>query len=162
MATGRLSQDVLSLNAAPHGWLLPRVCAAVHHGGAGVTGAALRAGLPSVVVPIFGDQPFWGQRLFDLGAGAQPIPAARLTSGALTDALRRTAEPDMRRRANELARLIGQEDGVARAVEVIDRHLGRRPRHAGSAEAGSEAHESPARRVWLSSAGAREASERHM
>ena len=124
LATGRLSDDVLSVDAVPHDWLFPQVCAAVHHGGAGVTGAALRAGLPSVVVPIFADQPFWGKRVFALGAGPRPIPAKRLTEAALAAAIRATAEGEMRRRAAALGEQIRGEDGVARGVEVIGRHLG--------------------------------------
>jgi sterol 3beta-glucosyltransferase len=131
LETGRLSEVVLSVPAAPHGWLFERVSAAVHHGGAGVTGAVLRAGLPSVVVPIFGDQPFWGQRIFDSGVAARPIPAKRLTAEALADAIRQTKDPEMRHRAKELGQRIRREDGVARAVDVITRHLGQRaPRTA--------------------------------
>jgi UDP:flavonoid glycosyltransferase YjiC (YdhE family) len=124
LATGRLSDDVLSVDSVPHNWLLPQVCAAVHHGGAGVTGATLRAGLPSVVVPIFGDQPFWGQRVHDLGAGPRPIPARRLREEGLADALRLALAADVRRRAAALGERIRAEDGVARGVEVVQRHLG--------------------------------------
>ena len=124
LATGRLTDDVLSIDSVPHGWLFPRVCAAVHHGGAGVTGAALRAGLPSVVVPIFADQPFWGRRVFEIGAGPRPIPAKRLTDDALASAIRLTASPEMRRRAVALGEQIRREDGVARAVEAIHEHVG--------------------------------------
>ncbi len=123
LATGRLSDDVLSLPAAPHGWLFQRVSAAVHHGGAGVTGAALRAGLPSVVVPIFGDQPFWGRRVFDLGTGPRPIPARHLTAAALAEAIGQTAGSGMRGRAAELGARIRAEDGIARAVHAIERRL---------------------------------------
>jgi len=124
LPVGRLSEEVLSLDSVPHGWLFPRVHAVVHHGGAGVTGAALRAGLPSVVVPVFADQPFWGQRVFDLGAGPRPIPAKRLTEDVLASALRLTDSEEMRRRAAALGEQIRRENGVARAVETIDRHLG--------------------------------------
>jgi UDP:flavonoid glycosyltransferase YjiC (YdhE family) len=123
LATGRLADDILSIDSVPHDWLLPQVSAAVHHGGAGVTGAVLRAGLPSVVVPIFGDQPFWAKRVFALGAGPRPIPARRLTDGALASAIRTTADADMRRRAAALGAKIRAEDGVACGVEVIQRHL---------------------------------------
>ena len=51
LATGRLSDEVLSLEFVPHGWLFSQGCAVVHHGGAGVTGVALRAGLPSQTPP---------------------------------------------------------------------------------------------------------------
>jgi UDP:flavonoid glycosyltransferase YjiC (YdhE family) len=123
LATGRLSDEVFSLDSVPHSWLLPQVCAAVHHGGAGVTGAVLRAGLPSVVVPIFADQPFWGSRLFELGVGPRPIPAQRLNENDLTSAIHATADCEMRGRAAVLGRRIREEDGVARAVEVIHNHL---------------------------------------
>jgi sterol 3beta-glucosyltransferase len=127
LATGRLTDDVLSIDSVPHGWLFPQVCAAVHHGGAGVTGAALRAGLPSIVVPIFADQPFWGRRVFELGAGPRPIPAKRLTADALASAIRLTASREMRRRATALGEQIRKEDGVARAVEAVHGHVGVMP-----------------------------------
>ena len=124
LRTGRLTGDVLSIDSVPHSWLLPQACAAVHHGGAGVTGAALRAGLPSVVVPLFGDQPFWAQRVFNLGAGPRPIPARRLSMGSLATAIcRATADETLRHRAACIGRQIRAEDGVARAVEAIQSYL---------------------------------------
>jgi len=123
LATGRLADDVLSVDSVPHNWLFPQTCAAVHHGGAGVTGAALRAGLPSIVVPVFADQPFWAQRVFQLGAGPRPIPAKQLTEDALTSAIRLTASKEMRGRARALGEQIRGEDGVARAVEAIRDHI---------------------------------------
>ena len=124
LRTGPLTDDVLSIDSVPHGWLFPQACAAVHHGGAGVTGAALRAGLPSVVVPLFGDQPFWAKRVFTLGAGPRPIPARRLSVEALADAIRRvTVDENLRDRAACIGRQIRAEDGVARAVEAIQSYL---------------------------------------
>jgi sterol 3beta-glucosyltransferase len=125
LATGRLSPDVLSVDSVPHSWLFPRVRAAVHHGGAGVTGAALRAGLPSVVVPVFADQPFWGSRVFELGAGPRPIPARRLTADNLASAIRATTGQEIERRAAALGEQIRRENGLDRAVELIDQFLGR-------------------------------------
>jgi sterol 3beta-glucosyltransferase len=125
LATGRLSDDVLSIDFVPHNWLFPRVCAAIHHGGAGVVGAALRAGLPSVVVPVFADQPFWGQRVFELGAGPRPIPARRLSMEALVHAIQgAVGDEDMRRRAAGIGRQIRSEDGVARAVDAFHEYVG--------------------------------------
>ena len=94
------------MDSVPHEWLFARVCAAVHHGGAGVTGAALRAGLPSVVVPVFADQPFWGKRVAQLGAGPAPIPAGKLTEDKLAAAIRMTGGGGMRRRAAALGERI--------------------------------------------------------
>ncbi len=123
LKTGRLTSNVLSLDTVPHGWLFSRVCAVVHHGGAGVTGAALRAGLPSVVVPIFADQPFWGSRVYDLGAGPRPIPAKRLTEENLAKAIQAVLGRPMRERATALGASIRKEDGVPTAVEIISRYL---------------------------------------
>ncbi|HEV3215438.1 MAG TPA: glycosyltransferase [Vicinamibacterales bacterium] len=123
LRTGRLTDDVLSIDSVPHSWLFPQVSAAVHHGGAGVTGAALRADLPSVVVPVFGDQPFWGRQVFQLGAGSCPIPVKQLTADNLADAIRRTADREMRRRAAALGAKIRKENGVARAIEAIQDYL---------------------------------------
>jgi sterol 3beta-glucosyltransferase len=50
---------IFPLDAVPHDWLFPQLTAAVHHGGAGTTAAAMRAGIPTMVVPFFGDQFFW-------------------------------------------------------------------------------------------------------
>ncbi|MEO7272332.1 MAG: glycosyltransferase [Vicinamibacterales bacterium] len=124
LPTGRLTDDVLSVDSVPHGWLFPRVAAAVHHGGAGVTGAALRAGLPSVVVPVFADQPFWGRRVFELGVGPRPIPARQLSSDALAHALGEVTRDDrMRARAAGIGARIRSEDGIARAVETFDQYV---------------------------------------
>jgi UDP:flavonoid glycosyltransferase YjiC (YdhE family) len=124
LSQGRLSEEVLSVDAAPHDWLFPRVRAAVHQAGAGVAGAALRAGLPSVVVPVFADQPFWAQRIFALGAGPRPIPARRLSVSTLSEAIRCVvADERIRRRAGELGAQIRAEDGVRRAVEAFQEHV---------------------------------------
>lgn len=123
LATGILSDQILGIDSVPHNWLFPQVCAAVHHGGAGVTGAALRAGLPSVVVPIFADQPFWAGRLFERGVAARPIPAQQLTEESLTNAILATADNDMRRRAAAVGEQVRAERGVEGAVEAVDDHI---------------------------------------
>ncbi len=83
-----LPPTVLRLDEAPHDWLLLRAAAIVHHGGAGTTAAALRAGIPAVTVPYFGDQAFWGRRAHALGVAPAPLKRSRLTSGRLVRALR--------------------------------------------------------------------------
>lgn len=64
-----LPPEILQIQAAPHDWLFSQVDAAVHHGGAGTTGASLRAGVPTIVKPYFGDQYFFGGRVEALGVG---------------------------------------------------------------------------------------------
>ncbi|MBI5543749.1 MAG: glycosyltransferase family 1 protein [Deltaproteobacteria bacterium] len=116
------NDDVFCADALPHDWLFPRVAAAVHHGGAGTTGAALRAGVPAIVVPFTMDQPFWASRVAALGAGPAPISRRWLTEASLAAALR-TAVCDeaMRKRAAELSEKIRSEDGPAAAAECFGR-----------------------------------------
>jgi sterol 3beta-glucosyltransferase len=116
-----LPDSVYMADSLPHAWLFPRVAAAVHHGGAGTTAASLRAGVPTLVTPFFGDQPFWGQRAADLGAGPRPIPRNQLTVERLARAIEIAVnDPAMRRRAADLGVRIRAENGLARAVEVIE------------------------------------------
>lgn len=117
-----LPDSVFALDAVPHSWLFPRVAAVVHHGGAGTTAAGLRAGVPTVVIPFFGDQPFWGARVADLGVGPQPIPRKKLTPERLSRAIREAVtDAGLRQRASNLGQRIRSEDGVAKAVAVIQR-----------------------------------------
>jgi UDP:flavonoid glycosyltransferase YjiC (YdhE family) len=116
------ADEVFVADSLPYDWLFPRLTAVVHHGGAGTTGLALRAGVPAIVVPFTVDQPFWGSRVAALGVGPRPIPRKRLTQKGLADALRRTvADEAMRARAAALGDRIRAEDGVAAAVEIFGR-----------------------------------------
>jgi sterol 3beta-glucosyltransferase len=121
LAGAQDDDTVLTIDAAPHEWLFRRVAAIVHHGGAGTTGASLRAGVPVTVVPFTMDQPFWGARVAALGVGPEPIPRARLTRPRLAAALRRSLQDaGMRSRAAALGERIRAEDGVAEAVHHFE------------------------------------------
>lgn len=114
--------DLLTVGSLPHSWLFPRMSALVHHGGAGTTGAGLRAGIPSVLVPHFADQFFWGERIERLGAGPRPIPRGILSSDRLTAALSQArGSAPVRAAAAALGSRIRQERGVKRAVQAIER-----------------------------------------
>jgi len=113
--------DVLALEAVPHDWLYPRSLAAIHHGGAGAAAASLRAGVPTVIVPFLWDQLFWGQRAHALGVGPAPIMQAELTVDRLVDAINASATNTIRSRAAELGRALQAEDGLGRAVEILER-----------------------------------------
>lgn len=97
--------------------LFPRVAAVIHHGGAGTTTAAARAGAPQIVVPQIMDQSYWATRVWDLGIGAAhdgPTPAAASLSAALESAL--TA--GTRARAFAVAETI-RGDGAMRAAKLL-------------------------------------------
>ncbi len=108
------------LDTAPHAWLFPRCSAVVHHGGAGTTHEALRWGRPSVVCPVFGDQPFWGRRVAALGAGPVPLRQKHLSADALATALATALAPESVSRAAELGEAIGRETGAENAAALID------------------------------------------
>ncbi|KUL30739.1 glycosyltransferase [Actinoplanes awajinensis] len=120
--TADLSADganVLVVDAEPHAELFPRMAVVVHHGGAGTTAAALRAGVPSVVTPLTADQPFWASRVATLGAGPPPIPLRRLTAGRLVAAIEAAAA--YREGAEAIARRLATEDGIGAAITEIRR-----------------------------------------
>jgi UDP:flavonoid glycosyltransferase YjiC (YdhE family) len=118
------SDRILVVESVPHEWLLPRVAVAVHHGGSGTTGATLRAGVPSVIVPYFFDQPLWAQRVARLGVGARPLPRSKLTAERLAAALSDVVNnPAMLDRARAVSRRVQSEDGVGSAVRLIDHHV---------------------------------------
>lgn len=121
MVSDVLPDSVLKIESAPHDWLFPRVSVVAHHGGAGTTAAGLRAGKPSVVVPFFGDQPFWGRLVHSLGVGPRPIPRKKLTVEKLAEAIRDAmSNPNMKRNAEEIGGKIKSEDGVRKAVAIIE------------------------------------------
>ena len=124
LGTGDLPPWAIAVDDVPHEWLFPRMAAVVHHGGAGTTAAGLRAGVPSLVVPLGFDQPYWGWRVAQLGAGPRPIPRKRLTVDRLARAITEATTNDaMHRRAAHLGALIRAEDGVGEAVRIFGESL---------------------------------------
>ncbi|XP_021771579.1 sterol 3-beta-glucosyltransferase UGT80B1-like isoform X2 [Chenopodium quinoa] len=87
---------IFLLENCPHDWLFPQCSAVVHHGGAGTTATGLRAGCPTTVIPFFGDQFFWGDRIHQKGLGPEPIPIAQLSTDALSSAIRFMLQPENR------------------------------------------------------------------
>jgi sterol 3beta-glucosyltransferase len=116
-----LPSTVLMVDSVPFDWLFPQVAVAVHHGGAGTTACAWRAGIPSVVVPFAIDQPFWGRQVSRSGTGPEPIPLKRLTADRLADALHTAAtDQTMQSRVAKMSEKIRHEDGVGNAVRIIE------------------------------------------
>jgi UDP:flavonoid glycosyltransferase YjiC (YdhE family) len=119
-----LPDHVFQVESVPHDWLFSRVKAVVHHGGAGTTAAGLRAGIPSIVIPFFADQPFWAHRIYKLGVGPKPISRKQLSALGLAEAITTAVtQNEMRTKARQIGQLIRAEDGVKRAVQVIDHSI---------------------------------------
>lgn len=99
--------------------LFPRVGAVVHHGGAGTTTAAARAGVPQVAVPMFSDQFYWGQRLRDLGIGMS-LPMAGISRHTLADVLRQALDADVAVCAHALGKQIASDGAAVAAQRLVD------------------------------------------
>ncbi|GAA2094581.1 glycosyltransferase [Streptomyces albiaxialis] len=114
--------DMLTVDEVPHALLFPETAAVVHHGGAGTTAAGLRAGVPSVPVPVQFDAGFWAARLTALGVAPAAVPLRRLTADRLAAALTAaTRRPAYARRAARVAELLRAEDGVGPVLADVER-----------------------------------------
>ncbi|GIU53718.1 glycosyltransferase [Shewanella sp. KT0246] len=112
--------QVLVTDAVPHDWLFPQVAAVVHHGGAGTTAAGLKAGKPTLICPFFADQPFWGEKIAALGLGPTPIKQKNLTVDNLAEGiLQMVTDQQMQQRAQQVAELLSQEDGIENAIKWL-------------------------------------------
>jgi UDP:flavonoid glycosyltransferase YjiC (YdhE family) len=115
---------VLAVEDVPHAWLFPRMAAVVHAGGLGTLAAALRAGVPAITLPRSAEQRVWARRWHELGVALPPLDPAALTPERLAAALSVAAgEPGLRAAAAALGARLRAEDGVARAVALIQADL---------------------------------------
>ncbi|WEW54665.1 hypothetical protein PRK78_000085 [Emydomyces testavorans] len=114
---------VLMIGNCPHDWLFQRVSCVVHHGGAGTTAAGIAHGKPTIIVPFFGDQPFWGSIVAKAGAGPHPIPHKQLTADNLAAAITSALKPEMQMKAKELGIIVQREPSLRRGIESFHRQL---------------------------------------
>ncbi|CAJ2508487.1 Uu.00g135130.m01.CDS01 [Anthostomella pinea] len=116
-----LPPEIFQIKSAPHDWLFAQIDAAAHHGGSGTTGASLRAGIPTIIRPFFGDQFFFGSRLEDLGVG---ICLKKWGANSFAKALWEATHSDrMIVKARVLGETIRKENGVDNAIQSIYRDL---------------------------------------
>lgn len=115
-----LPDTVYMVNDISHDWLFPQVAAAVHHGGAGTTGASLRAGIPTIITPFLLDQYAWAKVVAELGVGPKAAPIKDITAEGLAAAIHTAvSDTEMRRRAAMLGEKIRAEDGVQNAIDSL-------------------------------------------
>jgi sterol 3beta-glucosyltransferase len=119
--------NVYFIGKHPHQPVFKHCAAVVHHGGAGTTHAATRAGCPSIVIPFIGEQLFWGVRLQQLGLAVKPLPFKKVTAQALADAIDATlSTKGYRNRAQQASQTMQANHGVARAIELLQTRVGRK------------------------------------
>ncbi|KAI0061655.1 UDP-Glycosyltransferase/glycogen phosphorylase [Artomyces pyxidatus] len=116
-------EECYPLEKVPHDWLFPQIDAALHHGGAGTTGASLRAGIPTLIRPWFGDQFFWASRMQKLGVG---LKVTSTRASEIADALTKaTTDRIMKEKAASVGERIREENGVQSAIHTIYTYLPR-------------------------------------
>jgi UDP:flavonoid glycosyltransferase YjiC (YdhE family) len=119
-----LPRNFFVVDHVPHAWLFPRVSMVMHHCGAGTTHTAARAGVPSVPLPLGGDQTHWANRLASAGVAAKYISRKQLDVRALQKMIAFAERDEVRERARTLGAAMSREDGVGFAITQIEEHLG--------------------------------------
>ncbi|MGD1910152.1 MAG: glycosyltransferase [Rivularia sp. (in: cyanobacteria)] len=115
-----LPDTIFQIDNIPHSWLFPQMSCIVHHGGAGTTAATFRSGVPVVIVPFFGDQPFWAYQAAKLGVSPPMINKNNLTVETLAQAIATAIEnQSIGKKAAILGEKIRSENGVAKVVEIL-------------------------------------------
>ncbi|CAF3539582.1 unnamed protein product [Rotaria sordida] len=118
-----LPDSVFRIGNCPHDWLFQHVTAVCHHGGAGTTAAGLRAGKPTIIVPFFGDQFFWGSVISKSGAGPPPIPGKSITAKQLAAAFTFVHDPKVQSAALKISSAFHHEHGCENAVRLFHTNL---------------------------------------
>jgi hypothetical protein len=118
-----IPENILLIGDCPHDWLFRQVSCVVHHGGAGTTAVGLALGLPTIIIPFFGDQNFWGNIVAKAGAGPRPIPNKELTAVRLTEAIQTALSPAILEKAQYIMKRMEGENGVREVVNSFHRHL---------------------------------------
>ncbi|KAH7129402.1 hypothetical protein B0J13DRAFT_598415 [Dactylonectria estremocensis] len=117
----KMPDTIHVIKSAPHDWLFKQIDAAAHHGGSGTTGASLRAGIPTIIRPFFGDQFFFASRVEDLGVGVWVKKWGTNSFGrALWEV---TRNERMIVKARVLGEQIRSENGVDAAIQCIYRDM---------------------------------------
>ena len=121
LGTQDATSNIFCTEYVPHRWLFPKASCVVHHGGAGTSASVCYAKVPSVVVPHFGDQLYWGKQLSDLGVAPRSLLRRNLTAKRLAQRIEKVLEtPTMKERAQALGTKMESEDGLTTAVEMIE------------------------------------------
>lgn len=117
-------KQIMVINEVPHEWLFSKVSAVVHHGGAGTTAAALRAGVPSIIVPHSFDQRFWGRLIYRIGCGSKPIEEKEFNHKLFTLALKEVLENNqIKINSEKISDSLKAEDGCEKAIKIIDKWI---------------------------------------
>ena len=114
-------ENICFVGHVPHNFLFRQGCCVIHHGGAGTTAAACRAGVPSIIIPHWADQPYWGCTLRKIGVAPKPLHRQDMTPKRLAKRIDQVISSQaMAERARVLMERIETEDGLTTAVKLIE------------------------------------------
>jgi UDP:flavonoid glycosyltransferase YjiC (YdhE family) len=114
-----LPKHFFVVQETPHDWLFPQTSMVIHHGGAGTTHTASRAGVPSIVLPLGADQHFWASAVANVGVAHKYIKGCQTNSHAIATMIAYAERHDVRERAKALGAAMAKENGVTTAVHAI-------------------------------------------
>ena len=123
LAPSEPGNDCLTIGDVDHAKLFPRMAAIIHHGGAGTTATAARAGTAQVIVPHNYDQFYWAHRVQELGVGVPGPLRDEITVDNLAQALREALRPEKTTRAHEVAGRV-ELHGARVAAERLTHEFG--------------------------------------
>jgi sterol 3beta-glucosyltransferase len=116
--------NIKVIDSAPYDKLIPLVKAVVHHGGIGTMAACMKAGKPFLTCPVLyplGDQVFWGKIAVDKGVGLKPLPIKKMTAASFISNIEILLNDEsLYTKAKQLSNQLNNEDGVAKAIELIE------------------------------------------
>ena len=113
--------DSCFVNDLPHHLLFPKMALVVHHGGAGTTATAAKAGVPQIIIPHILDQFYWADRIHALGLGPKPIRRSKLTGEKLKAAIIEVVSNEgFRQRAREISLILRKQDTLGHAIRLIE------------------------------------------
>ena len=118
-----LPENIYVTGPVRHELLFPRMCAVIHHGGAGTTAMAARSGVPQQILPHLLDQYYWGRQVYTRGLGPRPLPKARLNPQRFARMIHQLQRPDYAARAQALGRRLQQLNGVQLTADFVLRFL---------------------------------------
>ncbi len=119
-------EHIYFIGKHPHQAVFEQCAVVVHHGGAGTTHAATRAGCPSVVVPFMDEQLFWAQQLQALALAGPPLLAKKVTAITLAKGIKTVLNSQsIRNNAKKAGLLMQNNNGVMRAIQIVEAHFQR-------------------------------------
>ncbi|HEX6043352.1 MAG TPA: glycosyltransferase [Pyrinomonadaceae bacterium] len=120
---GELPAGMIAVNYVSYDLLLSRASVVVHHGGVGTTSHALRAGVPTLIVPFAFDQSDNAEHAQRLGVSRTVYRNQYRAARVATELSKLLRDPSYARRAAEVGEQIRQENGPARAADAIEQVL---------------------------------------